>query len=225
MKKIMTSIVFVIFSVSVNATIINNGSFESGDFSGWTTQALPGPFFPLHVGGANESNGPFGLFRSAPTDGEFAALHAFDGPVGTIRIGQDITVTDQSIIEFDYRAGWNLAAFCGSCSQSRLFNVNVDSVLDGINLASFSVLTADARTVNQDTGNLLGRVDLSDFVGQTIHLSFDAIIPEAFTGPGLFQLDNVRSVSVPEPASIALILIGLAGLSRRRQMYKAKHIN
>lgn len=67
----------------------------------------------LSVGGAGLSPG-FGFFASAPTDGRFAALHGFDGNgPGTIRIGQDVTVTaDGTLVEFDYRAAWDLVNFC-----------------------------------------------------------------------------------------------------------------
>ena len=50
-----------------------NGSFETGDFTGWVATDLANPFFPLQVAGAGVSPG-FGFFLSAPTDGVFAAL-------------------------------------------------------------------------------------------------------------------------------------------------------
>jgi len=69
------------------ATSVINGSFETGDFPDWVTQDLSNPFVQLQVGGAGLSPG-FGFFFSAPTDGDFAALHGFDGNgPGTIRIG------------------------------------------------------------------------------------------------------------------------------------------
>lgn len=219
MKK-MFCLLVCLFVGTANATLITNGSFETGDFTGWTSQDLSGPFFPQQVAGSGVTPG-FGFFSSSPTDGSFAAINGFDGNgPGTISISQDITVTSASIILFDYRAGWDMLNFPSS-TLDRLFDVNVNS-LGGTNLANFNILSAAAGTQNLDTGNLLGIVDLSSFIGQTVNVSFDWQIPENFTGPAFFQLDNVQAVtSVPEPTSLALLGLGFAGLAFSRK--KKKH--
>jgi hypothetical protein len=201
------------------ATTIANPSFETGDFTGWVTQDLGVPFFPLQVGGAGVDVG-FGFFTSAPTDGAFAALHGFDGGgPGTIRIGQDITLSGgENIISFDYRAAWNLINFCSGCAN-RLFDVNVEVAGGGANLFNQNFLTAVAGTSVLDTGNLAGSVNLSAFAGQTVRLSFDFFIPESFTGPAFFQLDNIGAAPIPEPSAALLFGVGglvVAGRLRRR---------
>ena len=129
---------------AARATNVVNGSFETGNFADWVTQDLSNPFFSLRVGGAGLSPG-FGFFVSAPTDGRFAALHGFDGSgPGTIRIGQDITITaDGTIIEFDYRAAWNLVTFCGGCSD-RIFDVNIE-VAGGVRILTASTSSRRRR--------------------------------------------------------------------------------
>jgi hypothetical protein len=181
----------------VHATSVVNASFETGNFAGWVTQDLADPFVQLHVGGAGLTPG-YGFFSSAPTDGSFAALHGFDGGgPGTIRIGQDIAVTaDGTIIEFDYRAAWNLVDFCSGCSD-RIFDVNIEVAGGGANLDSYNFLTATAGTIELDTGDITGVVDLSAFVRQTVRLSFDFFVPQYFTGPAFFQLDNIRVTGPP----------------------------
>lgn len=218
MKKFIC-LLFCLFIGSANATIINNGSFETGNFNSWTTQDITPQFFPLSVGASGVNPG-FGLFSASPTDGNFAALNGFDGGgPGVISLSQNITVTSLSTVVFDYRAGWDMQSFVGS-TLNRSFDVNISS-LSGSNLASFNILTAAAGTQNVDTGNLLGSVDLSSFIGQTVNISFDWTIPEPFTGPAFFQLDNITSTSatVASPASVALLGLGLAGLmfSRKRK--------
>ena len=46
-------------------------------------------------------------------------------------------------------------------------------------------------------------MDLSPYSGRGLRISFDADVPEAFTGPGFFQLDHVvLSYSVLPPLTI-----------------------
>ncbi|ARU58075.1 hypothetical protein OLMES_4057 [Oleiphilus messinensis] len=216
MKKIVC-LAACLSATSVNATLINNGSFETGDFSGWTTQDLTAPLFTQQVNGSGVSSG-FGFFSSSPTDGQFAALNGFDGNgPGTISISQDVAVTSESTILFDYRAAWNLIDFCIGCVD-RIFDVNIEIAGGGANLASFNILSATSGTTVLDTGDLVGSFDLSSFVGQTVSINFDWFVPENFTGPAFFQIDNIRSTaSVSEPASIALLGLGLAGICFTRR--------
>lgn len=218
MKKIIC-LSACLFVGSTNATIINNGSFEDDGFSGWTTQDLASPFLPLQVSGSGISPHE-GFFSSSPTDGQFAALNGFDGEgPGTISISQDITVTDLSVILFDYRAAWNLTEYCSGCID-RIFDVNIETAGGGINLANFNVLTATSGNTVLDTGDNVARIDLTRFVGQTVSINFDWYVPENYTGPGFFQLDNIRS-TVPAPASIVLLGLGITGIGvfRKRKTF------
>ena len=218
MKKIISLFIssLVLYVSSANATNIVNGSFETGNFTGWTAQDLSDPFFAQQVAGSGVSTG---FFSSSPTDGTFAAVNGFDGDgPGTISLSQDIFVTDNTFIDFDYRAAWDLSTFFTD-PEARLFDVNINTAGGGANLASFNILTAESETIMLDTGDLFGSVDLSAFAGQFVELSFDWYVPQIFTGPAFFQLDNVRARAAPEPSSLAILSLGLAGLglSRRRK--------
>jgi uncharacterized repeat protein (TIGR01451 family) len=176
---------------------IGNCSFELG-FSGWITQDLPTPFLPLQVAGAAVSPG-FGFFFSEPTDGNSAALHGFDGDgPGWIRLAQDIDLpTSAARLVFDYRAAWDLLAYSFSGAGDRLFEVNIQPQGGGAPLQTTSVLTATVSTVITDTADLTGIVDLSSFAGSPVRVSFDWYVPDDFSGPGFFQLDNVLVESAP----------------------------
>lgn len=169
----------------------DNASFESGDFASWVTQDLAVPFFELQVAGAGLSPG-FEFFVSSPTDGASAALHGWDGEgPGTIVIAQDISVpADATTVSFDYRGAWDLTF---GATLDRTFHVVIRSVGGGASLqAPDLILTAGAGTTVTDTGDLLGQVDVSAFAGQAIRISFEWFVPEFFTGPAFFQVDNVR---------------------------------
>lgn len=205
-----------------SATLIANPSFESG-LAGWTASSLAVPFCSALTTKAAGFSCGFGFFGTAPTAGSFVAFHGFDGGgPGSFRLGQDITITPGGeVINFDFRAAWNLFV---SPTAPRTFTVNIEVAGGGANLATFLMLvTLPLAVPVLDTGLLTGAVDLSAFIGQTVRLSFDWFIPENFTGPAQFMLDNITvsaSTAVPEPGTLAIFAFGLAGLGfmmRRRR--------
>ncbi len=164
-----------------------NCGFEMGNFTSWVTQDMTNPYFPLQVGGAGLSPG-FG-FVSDPTEGTLAALHGFDGNgPNHIRVAQDIAVPGGGLLEFDYRGAWTI--FAGK--SNRTFDVLIEPAGGGTPLATFNILTAMGGTAVADTRDQVGRVNLGTFGGQTVRVAFDWFVPQEFTGPAFFQLDNVR---------------------------------
>ncbi len=190
-----SAITLVAHNCNLLGNPITNCSFETADFTGWITTDLTSPFFSLSVNGARVTPG-FGFFLSQPTEGAFAALHGFDGNgPGTIRIAQDVTLPPGLLtLEFDYRAAWDL--FNYGAALDRLFLLTVEPVGGGSSLQTTSILTAAVGTYVRDTGELKGGVDLSAFAGSTVRISFDWVVPENFSGPAFFQLDNVLINSV-----------------------------
>ena len=61
----------------------------------------------------------------------------------------------------------------------------------GTPIATIPVLNVPVGTFVPDTGPLHGAVDLSPAAGNAVRVSFDWFIPDSFSGPGFFQLDNV----------------------------------
>lgn len=197
------------------ATTIKNPSFETGDFTDWDIEDLSLASFPILVEQTGITPIPaLGFFSSDPTDGNYTAMHGFDGNgPGTISISQDLLITD-NYINFDYRAAWDMSTFSGS-TLARLIDINIEAAGGGTTLLSKNVLAANPQTRVLDTGNLTASIDVSDFIGQTVRFSVDSFVPEAYTGPAFVTIDNFRSSSAPIPeesSSMLLLIIGMSGI-------------
>jgi hypothetical protein len=180
--------------------LMANGSFESGTFTGWIVSDISSPLDPLAIHGAGYNSG-YGFFSSAPTDGNFALTHGFDGNgPGRIRVAFDVFLPPSSPIymTFTYRVAWDMLNYSGA-TLPRMFAVTVEPYGGGVGLQTNALLMALPGTANYDTGPLTGSVNLSAFSSRGVRISFDAYIPEAFTGPGFFQLDNVSFSYAPAP--------------------------
>jgi hypothetical protein len=195
------------------ASFLVNDSFETGDFTGWITQDLASPFFPLSVqtlGSANTFGWPW---DSTPTDGLFTAFSGFDGEgPGTIFLAQDVAVpVGASSISFDWRAAYDLETF--GATLNRTFNFEVQPTGGGAPLAVFNLLTALAGTIVNDTGPMTSVIDISAFAGQNVRFAWVMDVPENFTGPAQLQLDNINTV--PEPGALLLLAAGSSVIARR----------
>ena len=199
--------------------VIINGSFETGDFTGWGTSDAADAFIPLEVRPAGFDPG-LGLFQSQPTHGAFAATHGFDaaGP-DSIELWQDVWIPDghSAILSFDYRAGWDMTF---GAEHARFFDLAITPAGDASTiLFGTNILTADPliQPVILDTGSQTAVIDLSVFAGTDIRINLLSNIIESFTGPAHLQIDNVvlEVTEIPEPASLALLAIAaLAALGR-----------
>ncbi len=175
---------------SVGNDIIVNGSFESGNFTGWTVEDFTMPFIPFYVGASNTG---LGIFPEAtPTDGTLMAANGFDansGPDEAV-IYQDITITsNNNLLTWDENIDYDLQSFCSGCSN-RIYEVQIRDLSNNV-LEVVNQVTAISGVIDNDNVWDSLSADLSAYIGQTIRIAFWQQVPDPSSGPAKFALDNV----------------------------------
>lgn len=167
-----------------------NGSFEAGDFTGWTAFDTGTPFQPWLVA----DDAWLGYFSQvAPSDGCFAASNGFDGegPMESYLL-QELAIPagePSATLEWQDRLVYDLASF-GATVDREYYVVIYDPVTGGLLEVLYGYIAEAGTAV--DTGWISHSADLSAYIGQTIGVAFLQVIPEAFSGPGQYELDGVR---------------------------------
>ena len=184
--------------------LIANGSFETGDFTGWNVTNMADPFAPVAFWTVSPAgSGPY-FGNTTPQDGLLDAWNGFDGcGPDQFTMYQDVAIPASvpTTLTWMDRIQWN---FLGA---DRTYEVQVRRPATDVVLAtlySFSFAGEEG-----DTGWLTHTSDLSPYAGTTIRLYFVEKIPdECFTGPGQFEIDAITTTEAPAggvPASASLI--------------------
>jgi hypothetical protein len=223
---LICSLILCAFSNVVHAVpieLVTNGGFETGTFANWTVSNTGNGGCGTNAWGVNSTgaHGCSGNVGSMPTPlaGSFAAYNTFDGPATTSYfISQLINVGSVSSASLSFldTVRWN--SFGGSDLQR---TVSID-LFDAANTTLLSNLFSQSHgNVNQGWLAKGGDVtaQLAAVSNQAVTLRVSTIIPQPFTGPAGFGIDNISLLAtpVPEPATLALISLGLAGLGFARQ--------
>jgi hypothetical protein len=201
--------VFALVAGQASATnLLTNGSFQSGDFSGWTL--------------GTTSNGTFGSGYPIVTGWPLGGLNAAKMEVGEVNftgvyeggyLQQNFTTTGGSAtLSFDWAAQ-------GGTSQNASGGL-FELILDGSVLATYNVGTIN--TTDLFSGTISQTLNLS--AGQHT-FEIDVLRPYRYAAGTPYQYITSADVEaaggggVPEPGTLMMLgsgVIGLAGTLRRK---------
>ncbi|WP_413165528.1 PEP-CTERM sorting domain-containing protein [Capilliphycus salinus ALCB114379] len=206
------------------ANLINNGGFETGNLTDWsvTNNGSGGCDTDWNV----NSTGTTGCFgRQSATEGTYAAYNSFDGDgPQEFRLEQSFSIAEN--VESAILSWSDTAVTQIFGSLDRHFRVDLFTDSDVFNVFD---LAFEAGTVGEYNWTARS-FDVTSFlqanIGKEVTLAFSNQIPQSFSGPAGFGLDNIalnvefqESQAVPEPGTIAALgLIGLGGLLTKKKL-------
>jgi len=224
MKK-MFYLVLVFLTVSYGnrshaADLIVNGSFETGNFTGWTA-TNPASAWRLWAVSASGAGGDDGSgYTPVPTatvvqHGTRSAWNGVTAGANTsFVLSQDVTIPagQTASVQWVDRYQLNYTQFCGSganpCGTGDYF-VEILNTSNVLQRTLYTVHTAN--NTNSNTGYVTHYVLLGTaFAGQTIRLRFRTLVSNTLEGPGQVEIDNVRlnAPAVLNPSAAGVMVDG-----------------
>jgi hypothetical protein len=200
--------------------LVTNGGFETGTFAGWTavnngdSRGCGSNVWEVNstaYQGCQSSD----ITLAAPISGNYGAFNTFDGTTGSYTLTQQITVPGSVVnatLSFldEFNMNYNgeprifSVAFYDATGSNLLGTVFSENL--GHTIQPWTSLTFDVTAL------------LSAQAGNTIALRFTESIPQSYTGPAGFGLDNVSlQATVPEPGTVTLLGLGLLSVAAARR--------
>ncbi len=193
------------FSIQFGVELLENGSFETGDFSGWNVstastggEGTPFRFWSVSQAGAGGFLG-YGIKPTAPQDGLFVAWHGFGGggPL-EFRMYQDVHIPAGTTLNLTWkdRVQWN---FCCGATLPNSYDVQLRDPSNNAVLTTLYTFSTGVERGYHRVGWQSHGYDLSAYAGQTVRIFFVQTVAEFFTGPGQVELDAISLSDGPLP--------------------------
>ncbi len=198
--------------------LLQNGDFEN-HWTGWTVgsdQVQPFDSFlyadTVDVTNSNSGSPAWGLTAGPLNYGSDGgsvgsgryASNGFDGTPGSYFLSQSFNVTSavqSAILSFDFGVFTNYGFNPGAGSRSLEFNIYGPS-------GAGTVFSYTQPLGYSPWANFSPSIDITSFLNQgagTYTFGFYEHIPESYTGPGLFGIDNISILAqLPESGILSL---------------------
>lgn len=215
MKKIIPICVVAGLMLAASSAQANltNGSFETGDLTGWPTIVPSGGSINVVTSHSEPAPPATGTTNWAATDGSYFALLKTDGPQSWTMLGQVFYAPAGYTLTFDY--------FWDSQDYKPFNDMAGGRILSGAGLGGPLVTNLFFESVNSDPVNYWGTpwttVSYTFASSGTYTLVFG--IKNGLDGilDSRLGIDNVKLIPTPGAILLGGIGIGLVGWLRRRR--------
>lgn len=176
------ALTFVATNAIAGPNLIVNGGFETGDFTGWTPNAVSFPMYPVT---SPVEEGNYAVQIAGYSIENFPAL---GGPATLTQVVTDAPSQSYELSFWIYQQNMGPITF-------------FDVTWDGSTVVSMSYPASDS-----------GDIPYVNFTVNVLGTGSDTLQFISANDPGYTYLDNVSLTAVPEPSTWAMMILGFAGL-------------